>query len=239
LALLTKKLAKWFKKPAEPTEKEMIKNFIQELDSVLVSMEEMTEDMTIGFSNQVIQQRPLSTKLIAYLPKFMQSKHTRSQNEKLFELKTTKQKMQILRGTLSKIDESIDSMDLRAAPLEGEEVGNRIYEIAFPGEAINSKNVGTLEERLQMLENSFLASMDQINGQMNQISSNLLTLTHRLEEQGVKIDRIDEKITDVQSKLQKIQSTLTKISRKLTQNRTLLALLAGSVIALVIVIVIL
>ena len=239
MALLTEKLAKWFKKPAEPTEKEMIKDFIQELDSVLVSMEEMTVDMTDGFSHQVIQQRPLSTKFMTYLPKFMQSKSTRSQNEKLIELKNTKHKMQTLRGTLSKIDESVDSMDLHAAPLEGEEVGNRIYEIAYPGEAITSTNVGTLEERLQMLENSFLASMDQINAQMNQISSNLLTLTKRLEEQGVKIDRIDEKITDVQSKLQKIQFTLAKISRKLTQNRTLLALLAGSVIALVIVIVIL
>ncbi len=239
MALLTNILAKWFKKPAEPTEKEMIKDFIQELDSVLMSMEEMTEDMTNGFSNQVIQRRPLSTKLMTYLPKFMQSKNTRSQNEKLIELKNTKQKMHTLRGTLSKIDESVDSMDLHAAPLEGEEVGNRIYELAYPGEAITSSKVGTLEERLQMLENSFLASMDQINGQMNQISSNLLTLTQRLEEQGVKIDRIDEKITDVQSKLQKIQSTLAKISRKLTQNRTLLALLVGSVIALVIVIVIL
>ena len=239
MALLTEKLAKWFKKPAEPTEKEMIKDFIQELDSVLVSMEEMTVDMTDGFSHQVIQQRPLSTKFMTYLPKFMQSKSTRSQNEKLIELKNTKHKMQTLRGTLSKIDESVDSMDLHAAPLEGEEVGNRIYEIAYPGEAITSTNVGTLEERLQMLENSFLASMDQINAQMNKISSNLLTLTKRLEEQGVKIDRIDEKITDVQSKLQKIQFTLAKISRKLTQNRTLLALLAGSVIALVIVIVIL
>ena len=239
MALLTNILAKWFKKPAEPTEKEMIKDFIQELDSVLISMEEMTEDMTNGFSNQVIQRRPLSTKLMAYLPKFMQSKNTRSQNEKLIELKNTKQKMRTLRGTLSKIDESVDSMDLHAAPLEGEEVGNRIYELAYPGEAITSSKVGTLEERLQMLENSFLASMDQLNGQMNQISSNLLTLTQRLEEQGVKIDRIDEKITDVQSKLQKIQSTLAKISRKLTQNRTLLALLVGSVIALVIVIVIL
>ena len=78
-----------------------------------------------------------------------------------------------------------------------------------------------------------------MNAQMNQISKNLLTLTQRLDEQGVKIDRIDEKITDVQTKLQKIQSTLAKISKKLTQNRTLLALLAGSVIALVVVIVIL
>jgi hypothetical protein len=239
LALLTEKLAKWFKKPAEQTEKEMIKDFIKELDSVLETMEEMSDDMTNGFSSQVIQQRSFSTKLMTYLPKFMQSKTTRSQNEKLIELRSTKQKMQSLRETLSKIDESVDSMDLHAAPLEGEEVGNRIYEIAYPGEAITSSNVGTLEERLQMLENSFLASMDQMNAQMNQISTNLLTLTQRLDEQGVKIDRIDEKLTDVQTKLQKIQSTLTKISRKLTQNRTLLALLAGSVIALVVVIVIL
>jgi DNA repair ATPase RecN len=236
---LTNKLAKWFKKPAEQTEREMIKNFIKELDSVLESMEEMTDEMTNGFSSQVIQQRPLSAKLMTYLPKFMQSKNTRSQNEKLNELRTTKQKMQSLRGTLSKINDSVDSMDLHAVPLEGEEVGNRIYEIAYPGEVVTSTNVGTLEERLQMLENSFLASMDQMNVQMNQISTNLLTLTERLDEQGVKIDRIDEKITEVQTKLQKIQSTLTKISRKLTQNRTLLALLAGSVIALVVVIVIL
>jgi archaellum component FlaC len=239
LALLTKQLAKWFKKPAEPTEKEMLKDFIGELDSVLESMDSMTSDMISGFDTQIIKQRNLPTKIISNLPKVLQSKTIRNQNEKLIELNGTKKKMSALRKTLGRISESVDSMDLQASPLEGEEVGNRIYELAYPGETISSSKVGTLEEKLQILENSFLTSMDQMNAQMNQISANLTTLTKRLDEQGVKLDRIDEKITEVSTRLQKIQSMLTKISRKLTQNRTLLALLAGSVIALVIVIVIL
>ena len=239
MSLLTKQLAKWFKKPAEPSEKEMLTDFIKELDSVLLTMEEMTDDITQGFRNQVIQKRSLTTKIIANMPKIIQPNKIRSQNEKLTELSATKQKMQSLRGTLAKIGDSVDTMEIQAAPLEGEEVGNRIYELAYPGESISQSKVGTLEEKLQMLENSFLSAMDQMNAQMNQISSNLTTLTKRLDEQGVKIDQIDTKITDVASKLQKIQTTLGKISKKLTQNRTLLALLAGSVIALVIVIVIL
>lgn len=239
LALLTKRLSKWFKRPAEQTEKEMIKDFVNDLHSVLEAMENMTEDISEGYKSQVIEKRTLSSRIIANLPKVIQPSKIKRQNEKLNEMSETKHKMQSLRSTLTNINDSIDSMDLQATPLEGEEVGNRIYELAYPGEAVTSKNVVTLEEKLQMLENSFLESMDRMNAQMNQISTNLATLTKRLDEQGVKIDQIDTKITAVDNKLQKIQSTLTKISKKLTQNRTLLALLAGSVIALVIVIVIL
>lgn len=239
MSLLTKQLSKWFKKPTEPTEKEMIKEFIGELDSVLESMESMTSDIAQGFQTQIIEERSFSNKIIANLPKFLQPPRIRSQNEKLVQLNGTKQKMKSLRGTLTKISDSVDSMDLNAAPLEGDEAGNRVYELAYPGEAVSSKKVVTLEEKLQILENSFLTSMDQLNAQMHQISTNLTLLNKRLDEQGVKIDRIDEKITAVDTKLQKVQSMLTKISRKLTQNRTLLALLAGSVIALVIVIIVL
>lgn len=239
MSAITKRLGKWFKKTEEPSEKELIVGFIHDLESVLESMEEMTDDMSGGYSEQVIEKRSFSSKILGSMPKFAQPKRIRQQNEKITEIKETKRKMQLLRGTLANIGESIDSMDLKAAPPASDEMGNRIYELAYPGEAVTSKNVGTLEERLQILENSFLTTMDQMNAQLNQISQSLTTLTKRLDEQGVKIDKIDEKITEVDSKLQKVQSTLGKISRKLTQNRTLLALLAGSVIALVIVIVVL
>ncbi len=239
MSVITKKLGKWLKKTEEPSEKELIVGFIDDLESVLESMEEMADDISKGYSNQVIQKRSISSKVLSSMPKFIQPKRVRKQNEKVGEIRETKRKMHLLRGTLANISESIESMDLQAAPSASDEMGNRIYELAYPGEVITSQNVGTLEERLQILENSFLTSMDQMNAQMNQISQSLTTLTQRLDEQGVKIDKIDEKITEVDSKLQKVQSTLGKISRKLTQNRTLLALLAGSVIALVIVIVIL
>jgi len=232
-------LGKWLKKPAEPSEKEMIVDFIQDLEGVLESMENMTEDISHGYSDQIINKRNFTSKITAFLPKFIQPSRIRQQNEKLNEIQETKRKMHLLKDALGNISESIDSMDLRAAPIANDEIGNRIYELAYPGESVTSQNVGTLEERLKMLENSFLTSMDQMNTQMTQISENLTTLTQRLNEQGVKLDKIDEKITEVDTKLQKVQSTLGKISRKLTQNRTLLALLAGSVIALIVVIVIL
>ena len=239
MALLTKQLAKWFKKPVEQTEKELLKEFIEELDSVLETMERMTSDISQGFKEQIIKPRSIFNKIVAVMPKVVQPTQIRDQNEKLMELNGTKQKMKSLRETLGKISSSIDSMDINATPIESEEVGNRIYELAYPGEEISSEKIVTLEEKLQILENSFLTSMDQMNAQMNQVSTNLALLTKRLDEQGVKIDRIDEKITAVDTKLQKVQITLTKISKKLTQNRTLLALLAGSVIALVIVIIVL
>ncbi len=239
MSLITKRLGKWLKKPAEPSEKELIIGFIEDLESVLESMEDMAEDIQNGYTKQVVQQRSIISKITAILPKFMQPARVRQQKEKMTEIQETRSKMQLLKRTLGNISESIESMDLRAAPPADDEMGNRIYELAYPGESITSKNVGTLEERLKILENSFLTSMDQLNGQISQISLNLTTLTQRLDEQGVKIDRIDEKITEVDSKLQKVQSTLGKISMKLTQNRTLLALLAGSVIALVVVIIVL
>jgi archaellum component FlaC len=239
LSIITKRLGKWLKKPDEPSEKEMIIGFIEDLESVLESMEDMTEDIHNGYSKQVVQQRSITSRITASLPKFMQPTRIRQQNEKIAEIEETRRKMHLLKGTLGNIGESIESMDLRAALPENDEMGNRIYELAYPGESITSQNVGTLEERLKILENSFLTSMDTLNAQITQISQNLTTLTQRLDEQGVKLDQIDEKITEVDSKLQKVQSTLGKISRKLTQNRTLLALLAGSVIALVVVIIVL
>ncbi|NHJ01974.1 MAG: hypothetical protein EAX86_07495 [Candidatus Heimdallarchaeota archaeon] len=238
MSVITKRLEKWLKKPSEPTEKEMIMDFIGDLDTILETMEDMADDMHSGYSDQVIKQRSLSTKIASSLPKFLQPVQIKRQNEKIKEILTTKQKMRHLRETLSGIGSSIETMDLKASPPETH-LGNRIYEIAYPGEAITSQNVGTLEERLQILENSFLTSMDQMNNQIQQISQNLATLTQRLDEQGVKIDKIDTKITAVDDKLKNVQATLIKISRKLTQNRTLLALLAGSVIALVIVIIVL
>ena len=232
-------MGKWLKKPAEPSEKEMIVDFIQDLEGVLESMENMTEDIFHGYSDQIVNKRNFTSKITAFLPKFIQPSRIRQQNEKLNEIQETKRKMHLLKDALRNISESIESMDLHAAPIANDEMGNRIYELAYPGESVTSQNVGTLEERLKMHKNSFLTSMDQLNTQMTQISENLTTLTQRLNEQGVKLDKIDEKITEVDTKLQKVQSTLGKISRKLTQNRTLLALLAGSVIALIVVIIIL
>lgn len=239
MSVITKRLGKWLKKTEEPSEKELIVDFIHDLESVLKSMEEMSDDISDGYSDQVVEKRTFSSKILASMPKFMQPNRIRQQNEKSEEISEAKHKMQLLRGTLANISESVESMDLKAVPPASDEMGNRIYELAYPGEAVTSQNVGTLEERLQILENSFLTSMDQLNAQMNQISQSLTTLTQRLDEQGIKIDKIDEKITEVDTKLQKVQSTLGKISRKLTQNRTLLALLAGSVIALIIVVVLL
>ena len=239
MSLITKHLGKWLKKPAEPSEKEMIVDFIQDLEGVLGSMENMAEDIFHGYSDQIVNKRNFTSKITSSLPKFLQPGRIRQQNEKLNEIQETKRKMHLLKDTLGNISESIESMDLRAAPIANDEIGNRIYELAYPGESVTSQNVGTLEERLKILENSFLTSMDQMNAQMTQISENLTTLTQRLNEQGVKLDKIDEKITEVDTKLQKVQSTLGKISRKLTQNRTLLVLLAGSVIALIVVIIIL
>ena len=217
----------------------MIVSFLEDLEDVLESMDDMAEDIQDGYSEQIVQKRSYRSKIAASLPKFIQPSRVRQQNEKLAEIQETRRKMHLLKGTLKDVGESIDSMDLHAAPTSNDEIGNRIYELAYPGESVTSQNVGTLEERLKILENTFLTSMDQMNAQLGQLSQSLTTLTNRLDEQGVKIDQIDEKITEVDSKLQKVQSTLGKISKKLTQNRTLLALLAGSVIALVIVIIVL
>ncbi|MHA1972723.1 MAG: hypothetical protein ACTSW1_07015 [Candidatus Hodarchaeales archaeon] len=238
MSVIANNLAKWFHKPKKPTEKELLLDFIGDLGSVLKSMEVLATDMYDGFSDQVIQKRPLTSKVISLLPKFFQPGSVRRQNERLVEISTAKAKMKYLQDTLSNIRDSIESMDFGSSTEDEDYIGEQIYELAYPGEKLDPKNIETLEERLKLLENSFLTSMDRINDQLGQISLNLKTLKERLDEQNVKIDRIDEKITEVDSKLKKVQSSLVTISRKLTQNRTLLALLAGSVVALIIVVII-
>ena len=238
MSIITKRLNKWFKKPEEPTEKELLVSFIHDLESVLDSMDGMADDLSGGMSEQVVQKRSFTSKLMASFPRFLQPKDIQKQNEKVTEIRETKRKMQLLKGTLGEIGESIETMDLRATPPEQTNIGTRIYELAYPGEAVSSRNVETLEKRLKTLENSFLTSVEGMNEQMTQISQSLNTLAQRLDEQGVKIDNIDVKITEVDSKLQKVQSTLAKISRKLTQNRTLLAILVGALITIAIVLVV-
>ena len=201
-------------------------------------MEGLAADMYEGFNSQVLQQRSFSSKILSLVPNFLQPTGIRAQTKRKQELGSATLKMKYLRKTLNEIDTSIKQKDFSTKPSTESNFGHQIYELAYPGERINSHKVGTLEERLQILENSFLASMDKVNDQLNDISLNLKTLKTRLDEQSVKIDRIDDKISEVDSKLKKIQSSLVNISRKLTQNRTLLALLAGSVIALIIVIII-
>lgn len=238
MSVIAKSLGKWFTKPVEPSEKELLIDFIGDLDSVLESMEDLAADMFEGFNSQILQQRSVYSKLIALLPNFLQPTEIRVQTKRRNELNSTKLKMMYLRKTLNEIGSSIKQKEFSAKSSSEINFGQQIYELAYPGERINTHKVGTLEERLQILENSFLTSMDKVNDQLNDISHNLKTLKDRLDEQNVKIDRIDNKISEVDSKLKKIQSSLVNISRKLTQNRTLLALLAGSVIALIIVIII-
>ncbi|MHA2245871.1 MAG: hypothetical protein ACXADY_12980, partial [Candidatus Hodarchaeales archaeon] len=129
MSVITKKLGKWLKRPAEPSEKEMIVSFIEDLENVLDSM---AEDIYHGYSEQVVQKRSFKSKMTASLPKFLQSSRIRQQNEKMTEIQETKRKMRLLKGTLEKVSESIESMDLNAAPTSNDEIGSRIYELAYP-----------------------------------------------------------------------------------------------------------
>ena len=116
MSLITKRLGKFLKKTKEPSEKELIVGFIHDLESVLESMEEMSDDISSGYSSQVTQKRSFSSKILASMPKFIQPDRIRKQNEKITEINETKRKMRLLQGTLSNISESIESIDLQAAP---------------------------------------------------------------------------------------------------------------------------
>lgn len=233
------KLGSWFKKPEKVDEKEMIIDFIGDLESVLDSMGNIVDDVHEGYQDQVIKKRTFTDKILGVLPSFLQSNDVKEQSKKSTEIQQTKIKMSTLKSTLSHVKESVQNMDMETSTTSNETMGKRVYELAYPGESISSEKVETLEERLKKLENNFLSSMDDLNTQIEKISLNLQQLTTKLDSQGVKIDNIDEKIDIMDSKLDKVQKKLVSISRKLTQNRTLLALLTGSVIALVLIIIIL
>jgi len=216
-----------FKRTPEPTHQELMIDFIHDLENVTSAVAELADDMHDEFHGQVIATRSFRKRILSWLPTRIQPKSIRIEEEKVSEIKDVRTRVATVGSALRQLDESIRSM-----PSE-EEMGQRIYEIAFPNEKLDDKKVDELEERLKKIELGFVESMQQLKDQMNDISGSLAEMHGKLASQGVKLDSIDEKIDIVDSRLVRLQKSLVEISAKISQNRTLMAFLAGAVIVLV------
>ena len=211
---------------SETSELQMLQNFVQDLDDITESIGSLLDDMHEGYEDQITSKRSGARRFVARMPMFLQSKELREEQSKLQDINSARDRVSVLAGALKEVGNALTEL-----PSE-EEMGRRIYNVAYPQDKqIDPKKAANLEERLSQLETSFLDSLDQISGQVTQITENLHSLSGQMEEQGVIIGGIDQKLDRVESKLEKAEKSLRDISKKMTQNRVLLAFLGGSAIA--------
>jgi chromosome segregation ATPase len=208
----------------EPSHQELLLGFIHDLSDVTSAVTELADEMHTEFQQQVVDTRPFRKRILSWFPSRLQPKSVRQEEEKAREITDVRNRVTTVNAALHELENSIQSM-----PSE-EEMGQRIYEIAFPNEKIDDKKVDELEERLKEIELGFVENMQELKDRMNDISSSIAEMHTKLAAQGVKLDTIDEKIDIMDSRLVRLQKSLVEISAKISQNRTLMAFLAGAVI---------
>lgn len=222
-----KKLGAKFSSTKEPDQREMVENFITDLKSITVSIGDLVENMGDEFEKQVVEDRRLIDKTLLKLPSFLQP-------VKLKESEKDRKKISMVRSRIYSLNASLDKIEtgLTNVPLTQEELGQRIYEVAYPGQELSEANINAIEERFQEIEKSFFDSIQQVNQQMAVITEALTQISEKLNTQGVVLENMDVKLDRVETKVDQAKVTLEKISTKLTQNRVLLAFLLGAVIIL-------
>lgn len=212
------------KRTPEPSHQEIMLNFIHDLGDVTSAVADLAGELHTEFEQQVIDTRPFRKRVLSWLPSRLQPKSVKDQEQKVKEIRDVRNKVTTVNSALGQLEKSIQSM-----PSE-EEMGQRIYEIAFPNEKLDDKKADELEARLKEIELGFVENMQELKDRMNDISGTIAEMHTKLAAQGVKLDTIDEKIDIMDSRLVRLQQSLVEISAKISQNRTLMAFLAGAVI---------
>lgn len=222
-----KQLGSKFKHSKEPDQREIVNNFISDLKVITTSIGDLVENLDEQFEDQVIKERSLIQKTLLKLPAFLQPVKLKEEEADKKNLTVVKQRIITLNTSLEHIEEGLTSV-----PLTHEEMGKRIYEVAYPGQEINEENITVIEERFQEIEKSFFESLQQVNTQMSLITDTLTNISDKLGDQGIVLEGIDIKLDRVETKVDQARITLEKISAKLSQNRALLAFLLGAVVIL-------
>lgn len=212
----------------QPDQRDIIQNFFQDLRTVAGSIEELVEDLGEEFENQVIKERSRIEKTFAKLPSFLQPSKIKESEHERKKLSSVSSRVHHLSTSLDQIEEVMVEI-----PLTEEEVGKRIYEVAYPGQEISEENIDNIETRFQELESKFFDSLKVMQEQMHTVMSALTQISEKLSDQGVVLKQMDDKLDRVETKIDLARITLEKISKKLTQNKVILAFLLGAVIILV------
>lgn len=209
----------------EPDQHEQVTQFLDDLRDLTESVENLLDDISDQFDKQVIEPRSSIQKTLTKLPAFLQPKQIKKENSQSSEFKLIKSKIHNLNASVDQIEDVFEKM-----PRE-EEIGQRIYELSYPGEkTIDSEKLDLLEQRLHEMETQFFDSIAKITEQMGVITNTLSSISENLNEQGVVINSIDVKIDRVETKVDQAKVTLEKISKKVTENKLLLAFIAGVIV---------
>ena len=222
-----KKLGSKFSSTKEPDQREMVENFITDLKTITVSIGDLVENLGDEFEKQVLEDRGLIDKTLLKLPSFLQPVKLKESEKERKKLTTVKSRIYNLNASLDQIESGLTNV-----PLTQEEMGQRIYEIAYPGQELSEENITAIEDRFQEIEKSFFDSIQQVNQQMAVITEALTQISEKLSDQGVVLENMDVKLDRVETKVDQAKVTLEKISTKLTQNKILLAFLLGAVVIL-------
>ena len=222
-----KKLGSKFSSTKEPDQREMVENFITDLKTITVSIGDLVENLGDEFEKQVIEDRGLIDKTLLKLPSFLQPVKLKESEKERKKLTGVKSRIYNLNASLDQIESGLINV-----PLTQEEMGQRIYEVAYPGQELTEENISAIEARFQEIEKSFFDSIQQVNQQMSVITEALTQISEKLGDQGVVLENMDVKLDRVETKVDQAKVTLEKISTKLTQNKILLAFLLGAVVIL-------
>ena len=227
-----KQLGSKFSAPKEPDQREMVTDFIEDLKTITTSIEDLVENLGDEFEKQVVEDRGLVEKTLLKLPSFLQPVKLKEEEKDRKKLTTVKSRIYNLNTSLDQLETGLTNI-----PLTQEEMGQRIYEVAYPGQKLSEENISAIEERFQEIEKSFFDSIQQVNQQMAVITEALTQISDKLSNQGVVLDNMDVKLDRVETKVDQAKVTLEKISTKLTQNKVLLAFLLGAVVVLLAVVI--
>jgi hypothetical protein len=227
-----KKLGSKFSASKEPDQREMVEHFISDLKTITTSIGDLVENLGDEFDKQVLEDRSLIEKTLLKFPSFFQPLKLKEEEKERKKLSTVKSRIYTLNASLDQLETGLTDI-----PLTQEEMGKRIYEVAYPGQELSEKNLTAIEERFQEIEKSFFESLQQVNQQMAFITETVTQISDKLSNQGVVLENMDVKLDRVETKVDQAKVTLEKISTKLTQNKVLLAFLLGAVVILLAVIV--
>jgi methyl-accepting chemotaxis protein len=205
----------------EPDQQEQVKEFLGDLKELTGSVEVLLDDVSDQFEGQIMSKRPLIQKTLGKLPQFLQTKEVKEQNTQSNEFRSVKSRIHEINLSIDKVEEMFETIPSQ------EEVAKRVYELTYPGEEVTIKRIDEIESRFKEMEERFIESVKTVTDQMQNITSSLTRLTELTEEQGVVVNNIDIKLDRVETKMDKAIATLDKISRKISQNKLLLAFIAG------------
>lgn len=210
-----------------PSGDELVKETLSDLTDIVSSMKIVFEEFETGYEDQLSVERSSWKKMQSKLPRFLQAKELKLEEQRLTRIKSNRTNLSDLEDNLRKLD-----LVLSSGKTSFEAMGEAYINTAIPGDA-DSKSMNELEKRIAAIEENVGGAMEDMTAQISLIKSSIDNMAGQLDEQGVTLNNIDEKIDVIDSKLDRAQEALKKISRQLTGNRVMMIVIVGTSTAVI------